>query len=111
MQSDIGGCTVYNRHATILAMFRPWRRSHAAPSVMDAAPIAGLHEFVECRFHAGHKPASSDLGSTGLDRGETRRSRPMMEIAHSFFDTAISYYLIVGYVVYKRCWTSPLKMV
>ena len=79
--------------------------------MMDAAPIAGPHEFVECRIHAGHKPASSDLVSTGLGRGETRRSRPMMEIAHSFFDTAISYYLIVGYVDYKRCWTSPLRMV
>ena len=79
--------------------------------MMDSVHIAGRHEFVECRIHAEHKPASSDLVSTGLDRGETRRSRLMMEIAHSFFDTAISHYLIVGYADYKRCWTSPLRMV
>ena len=82
-----------------------------SPSMMDSAPLAGLHEFVGCRIHAGHKQASSDLVSTGLDRGETRLSRLMMEIAHSFFNTAISYYLMVDYVDCKRCWTSPLGMV
>ena len=35
----------------------------------------------------------------------------MMEIAHSFLNTAISHYFIVGYDDYKRCWTSPLRMV
>ena len=82
-----------------------------SPSTMDSAPFAGLRGFVGCRIHAGHKQASSDLVSTGLDRGETRLSRLMMEIARRFFNTAISYYLIVDYVDCRRCWTSPLRMV
>ena len=61
-----------------------------SPSTMDSAPFAGLRGFVGCRIHAGHKQASSDLVSTGLARAETKRSRLMVETAHSFYNTAIS---------------------
>ena len=35
----------------------------------------------------------------------------MMKITRSFFVTVVFHYDIVGYVVYARYWTSPLRMV
>ena len=35
----------------------------------------------------------------------------MVEITRNFFGTVVFHYVIVGYVVYARYWTSPLRMV
>ena len=35
----------------------------------------------------------------------------MVKITHSLFVTVVFHYFIVGYVVYTRYWTSPLRMV
>ena len=35
----------------------------------------------------------------------------MVKNTHTFFVTVVFNYVILGYVGYTRCWTSPFRMV